>query len=136
MGQDDLEGVCSYLADTVKVSAAGLLELARPHASSEELFTQLMRATEAARRERRNRVAAGDESAMLKLTPQAKGGGKGQWDKGKGKGGKGPDKGGGKGGKPQARPPAPAYQPQRGAKRPYPTPYPQATAGYGPLNQS
>ena len=40
-------------------------------------FTQLMRATEAARRERHNRVAAGDESAMLKLTPQAKGGGKG-----------------------------------------------------------
>ena len=33
-----------------------------------------MRVTEAARRERRNRVAAGDESAMLKLKPQAKGG--------------------------------------------------------------
>ena len=33
-----------------------------------------MRVTEAARRERRNRVAAGDESAMLKLTPQGKGG--------------------------------------------------------------
>ena len=45
----------------------------------ENLFTSVVKCTEAARRERFNRVAAGDESAMLNIK---KPGG----DKGKGKG--------------------------------------------------
>ena len=51
----------------MKLSADGLMELARTYETEEELFAQQVRATEAARRERENRVAAGDESAKLKL---------------------------------------------------------------------
>merc|ERR1719440_53825 len=79
VGQDTLEGVITYFKDVIKVEDDILaLALDLPE-GDENMFTTVVKCTEVARRERRNRVAAGDESAKLNIKRQG-------GDKGKGKG--------------------------------------------------
>jgi hypothetical protein len=142
VGQENVDGVIAYFKDVIKVEDDILVLALDVPEGDENLFTTVVKCTEVARRERRNRVAAGDESAKLNIQKQGKG------DKGKGKGQKGAQgnqpqgkpKGGGKGaltpapagkgkgpaittgkGKPMARPPQNQYAV---------SPYPQAP-GYG-----
>merc|ERR550537_805235 len=111
VGQESLEEAVRYVSDIVKEADGVLKTVHGEHEPSETV----LRVTEVARRERQNRIAAGDESAKLVFKkPQQlakpKGKGKGKGKEGKQQTAPTPQKGGksqGKGHQPRAALPAP-----------------------------
>merc|ERR1719506_3309583 len=88
VGQETLDGVITYFKDVIKVEDDMMVLALDLPEGDENMFTTVVKCTEVARRERRNRVAAGDESAKLNIKRQG-------GDKGKGKGKQGKPQGGG-----------------------------------------
>jgi hypothetical protein len=112
-GKKDLAGVVALIVDTVSIGdASGCLEFGHPDETPMDTFVKL---TEEARRERKARIEAGDESAEIKLNDKAlasakssgKGGRSDNRNRGHHDGRSG--KGGFKGGKAPRGPPVPGH---------------------------
>merc|ERR1719359_169400 len=101
VGQENVDGVITYFKDVIKVEDDILVLALDVPEGDDNLFTTVVKCTEVARRERRNRVAAGDESAKLNIKKhggdkgkgKGKNNSKGNQPQGKGGGGKGGGKG-------------------------------------------